>query len=90
MILEQAIMCLTPDTPPCGEVDVVEEIDYENFWAKYMYPNKPVIIRGLTKAWRSRNWIQDGKPDFARLMQDFGSDEICVAKCGQKHFSDQA
>jgi hypothetical protein len=90
MILEQAIMCLTPETHRCEPVDVVEEIDYETFWAKYMYPNKPVIIRGLTKTWLSQEWNQNGKPDFARLRSDFGNDEICVAKCGQQHFSDQA
>ena len=90
VFLKQAIMCLTPDTPLCEEIDVVEGIDYETFWVKYMYPNKPVLIRGLTKGWRSEDWVRDGKPDFERLRKDFGEDQICVAKCGQQHFSDQA
>ncbi len=87
--LKQALSNLTPETPPCDAVDRVEDIDYATFWAKYMYPNKPVIIRGLTKGWRSMNWIRDGKPDFQRLREDFGADVVCVAKCGKRHFSDQ-
>jgi hypothetical protein len=87
--LKQAISNLTPDTPPCESVDRVEDIDYDTFWTKYMYPNKPVIIRGLTKGWRSMGWIRDGKPDFQRLRKDFGADMVCVAKCGKRHFSDQ-
>ena len=88
--LNHAIRFPTPDTPPCESIPVVEGIDYDTFWREYMYPNKPVIIRGLTEGWRALEWIRDGKPDFARLRRDFGDDEVCVAICGRQHFSDQA
>jgi hypothetical protein len=72
-----------------------EGIDIQEFWAKYQEPNRPVIVKGATKGWRAaKEWVgtdENGRkvPNFSLLKELFGDDEVCAARCAEKHFSDQ-
>jgi hypothetical protein len=79
-----------------ASVAVEEEgLGIQEFWAKYQEPNRPVIVKGATKGWRaSKEWVvtdESGRrmPNFSLLKQLFGDDEVCAARCAEKHFSDQ-
>lgn len=79
-----------------ASVSIEEEgLGIQEFWSKYQEPNRPVIVKGITRGWRAaREWVvtddNGGKiPNFSLLKDLFGDDEVCAARCAEKHFSDQ-
>ena len=86
-------------------------LSYEEFWREYMERNQPLVIAGITHAWKAaREWVEvprsDGdasplearhgngaantaQPALGALEAAFGEEKVCVALCGEKHFSDQ-
>ena len=68
------------------------DMSYERFTTKFMHPNLPVIINGLTDSWKaSRDWVykdKDGRaiPNIEYLAREFGSDKIPVYVQEQKGF----
>lgn len=57
-----------------------KDLSYVDFCEKYMFPNRPVIIEGLTANWKSRQlWVRpDGRPNMAYIGETFGSDIVPV------------
>lgn len=79
-------------------------LSYEEFWRDFMERNEPVVISGITDGWKAASeWVEvprsDGNasartalqksPALAALEASFGDEKVCVAFCGEKHFSDQ-
>jgi hypothetical protein len=62
---------------------------YQEFLETCMLPNKPVMIQGLTKTWKSaRKWVDDkGEPDLLKLASLFGNDVAPVHVQSQAGFS---
>jgi Cupin-like domain len=54
-----------------------QDLTYQQFIERYMIPNKPVIIRGLTEHWDvSQHWVnEDGEPHVAALAK-IAADDI--------------
>jgi hypothetical protein len=69
----------------CSYIDLT----YEDFRDLYMIPNKPVIIEGLTKTWKSRRkWVDsNGEPDLLALASLFGDDVAPVHVHSQAGFT---
>jgi hypothetical protein len=51
------------------------DIQYNDFFRRYLYRNRPCIVRGsITESWKSASeWISDGKPNFSYICQKFGT-----------------
>lgn len=51
------------------------DIQYNDFFRRYLYGNRPCIVRGsITESWKSvSEWISDGRPDFSYICQKFGT-----------------
>lgn len=74
---------------------------YEEFWKSHLIPNTPCVIGpSLTENWTSRKeWIvptgntlenePQFKPNYKYLRDHFGSATGQVAKCDERHFTDQ-
>uniref|UniRef100_A0A6U5Z5M4 JmjC domain-containing protein n=1 Tax=Guillardia theta TaxID=55529 RepID=A0A6U5Z5M4_GUITH len=82
---------------PCVDAS---QLSYETWWKEYMFANKPVIISGITADWGSRGWVRPcetcnridcnmSRPDLELLEKMFGEDDVSVAYCAEKYFSDQ-
>ena len=56
------------------DFDETNTVPYQNFFQKYLLPNKPCIFSAtLTEKWTSRrDWVCDGAPDLALLRSLFG------------------
>ncbi|GMI00421.1 hypothetical protein TrVE_jg11456 [Triparma verrucosa] len=57
------------------EREQASELSYERFVEKYMAPNQPVIITGLTESWRATTELLDGEGaslDVDRLEEEYG------------------
>ncbi|XP_029649406.1 2-oxoglutarate and iron-dependent oxygenase JMJD4-like isoform X1 [Octopus sinensis] len=68
---------------------VSEEISYEDFFLRYLIPNKPCVFSCKhTRHWRSRaEWVDEqGKPKFEFLKTNFGNAKVPVAICNEKEF----
>ena len=52
----------------------------EQFWERYMLPNRPVLLRGAGRKWRAtREWVTDeGLVNTRYLRQHFGHTSITV------------
>jgi hypothetical protein len=50
------------------------DIQYYDFFRRYLYGNRPCIVRGpITESWKSASeWISDGRPKFSYICQKFG------------------
>jgi hypothetical protein len=46
--------CCQQETLPRIHCD---ELSYQDFVSKYMRPNQPIMIQGLTQKWKSRSWL---------------------------------
>ncbi|KAJ7556404.1 hypothetical protein O6H91_05G081700 [Diphasiastrum complanatum] len=66
-------------------------LQYMEFWKKYMWSNKPVVLTGLMDDWRAcKEWVTEaGTPDLSFLSQNFGSSIVQVADCGERDATDQ-
>lgn len=57
-------------------VDYIDkELSYSKFFKKYLLPNQPCMFsRRFTEEWKCRKqWVsEEGKPNFQKLLQDFG------------------
>ncbi|KAF0918996.1 hypothetical protein E2562_027632 [Oryza meyeriana var. granulata] len=84
-----------------GRVKVVghvERVDarrlcYAEFVDRFMRPNRPVVLTGLTSSWRScQDWTLAADrraPDLEFLARTFPSPFVQVADCSSWEFSDQ-
>ncbi|XP_039609196.1 2-oxoglutarate and iron-dependent oxygenase JMJD4 isoform X2 [Polypterus senegalus] len=73
-------------------VDYIDEPDfsYSCFFENCLIPNQPCVFsRRFTEDWNCRKyWVtQDGKPNFPRLLQDFGNALVPVADCNIKEYN---
>lgn len=52
----------------------IDEFSYNDFFCKYLIPNKPCIIQSnATKNWFCRNnWVKNEAPNFQLLQELFG------------------
>lgn len=76
-----------------GRIEKVngKELSYSDFAEKYLAPNQPVILSGLTEDWRAcKDWVKpDGTPHLRFFSAHFGNSNVQVADCGTKEFTDQ-
>lgn len=70
---------------PVNGIDRIHrnDLSYDDFVSKYMHPNVPVILQGLSDDWRSKSeWVRqvDGKgvPNLEYLCDAFGTDLVPV------------
>ncbi|GAB1607725.1 2-oxoglutarate and iron-dependent oxygenase JMJD4-like [Argonauta hians] len=72
---------------------ITEDISYQDFFLRYLIPNKPCVLahNTLTQHWPSRTqWVDhSGKPDFEFLNANFGKAKVPVAICNKKLFDSQ-
>lgn len=58
-------------------VDYIEKnISYSKFFKNYLIPNHPCVFsKKFTEDWNCRkHWVtEEGKPNFSRLLQQFGT-----------------
>jgi hypothetical protein len=70
---------------PRSCVDRVDSlsVSVSQFWHKYLLPNRPVLLTGLTASWHcQREWVTpDGAPDCGRLRALFADVVVLVADC---------
>uniref|UniRef100_A0A671R0D1 Uncharacterized protein n=1 Tax=Sinocyclocheilus anshuiensis TaxID=1608454 RepID=A0A671R0D1_9TELE len=65
-------------SPPHTEY-IEREIPYPKLFKKYLIPNQPCMFsKKFTEDWNCRkNWVTaDGKPNFQRLLHEFGEQRI--------------
>uniref|UniRef100_A0A671QIZ9 Uncharacterized protein n=1 Tax=Sinocyclocheilus anshuiensis TaxID=1608454 RepID=A0A671QIZ9_9TELE len=58
---------------------IEREIPYPKLFKKYLIPNQPCMFsKKFTEDWNCRkNWVTaDGKPNFQRLLHEFGEQRI--------------
>lgn len=76
---------------PITEVDHhnCDDLTYQEFRDTYMIPNKPAIIHGLTRTWKSaRKWVDsNGEPDLLTMASMFGEDVAPVHVHSQAGFT---
>ncbi|KAJ2551845.1 hypothetical protein EV175_003538 [Coemansia sp. RSA 1933] len=73
-------------------VEHKDEISVAEFAQTYLHGNQPVVLgSSFTKHWRARReWVErDGKPNFARLRELYGTATVQVADCDTPYFNDQ-
>ncbi|KAF2364710.1 JmjC domain [Trinorchestia longiramus] len=70
---------------------VNNEMTYDEFFRKFMEPNRPCIFSSdLTDEWTARkHWVNDAKINVKHLSDKYGSSEVPVANCEEKHYDAQ-
>jgi len=88
------VACLSPAEAPSlrcgGSEECVERCDAATltraqFWRRFLVPNRPVLLTGVTTSWHCANeWVcADGSPDLAALAARFGSVAVQVTDCAE-------
>ncbi|GJN18684.1 hypothetical protein PR202_gb05872 [Eleusine coracana subsp. coracana] len=80
-----------------GQVERVDgrSLTYAEFVDRFMEPNRPVVLTGLTGSWRSsEEWtLPDpadcGRPNVGFFARNFPSPLVPVADCSSREFTDQ-
>ncbi|KAJ2384333.1 hypothetical protein GGI23_006953 [Coemansia sp. RSA 2559] len=74
-----------------AQVEHRNDISVAEFAQTYLHGNRPVVLgASFTQHWRARHeWVIDGKPNFARLRELYGSAVVPVAYCNRPYFNDQ-
>ena len=78
-----------PTTTPanaCSAVEYGTDLSYEEFARKYLYPNKPVVLRGALRGWRA---LERWSPEFFR--DHFGQFRFTIRRQGVRagrHFAE--
>uniref|UniRef100_A0A804QMT6 JmjC domain-containing protein n=1 Tax=Zea mays TaxID=4577 RepID=A0A804QMT6_MAIZE len=80
-----------------GQVERVdgESLSYAEFVRRFMAPNRPVVLTGLTSSWRAhKDWTLSGSGDLRRpnlgfFTQNFPSSLVQVDDCSSSDFTDQ-
>ncbi|KAK3164519.1 hypothetical protein QOZ80_1AG0020350 [Eleusine coracana subsp. coracana] len=80
-----------------GQVERVDgrSLTYAEFVDRFMEPNRPVVLTGLTGSWRSsEDWtLPDpadcGRPNLGFFARNFPSPLVPVAVCSSREFTDQ-
>lgn len=50
------------------------EGNYNEFFHRFLLPNKPCIVRNVTKNWKSsRYWTKNGAPNTDYLFKSYGN-----------------
>lgn len=90
------LMTTSGDCTPCEFFE--EVLSYDEFLSRYLLPNKPVIIGpSLICSWHaSQLWTRpsnvypdEREIDWDALSEMYGSQEVTVADCSTREFSDQ-
>ncbi|XP_043256192.1 2-oxoglutarate and iron-dependent oxygenase JMJD4 [Colletes gigas] len=70
---------------------VAPSMTYDEFFTKYLIPNKPCIFNTkITENWSCRRqWNDDNAPDFDVLDLLFGNCVVPVADCNKKYYNSQ-
>ncbi|KAJ1966433.1 High affinity Ca2+/Mn2+ P-type ATPase-like protein [Dipsacomyces acuminosporus] len=77
------------------DIDTIERrdsISVDEFVQRFLVPNSPLVLGAqYTSSWPARKeWVgADGKPNFPRLLELYGDEQVQVAECDVVHFSDQ-
>ncbi|KAI9501516.1 hypothetical protein BX070DRAFT_227980 [Coemansia spiralis] len=76
------------------DIDRIERRDHisvAEFVRNFLQPGIPVVLgSALTEHWQARHdWVVDGKPNFARICELYGSAIVPVAHCNTPYFNDQ-
>ncbi|KAF8696601.1 hypothetical protein HU200_036214 [Digitaria exilis] len=86
-----------------GRVKVVGQVvrvdgaslTYAEFVDRFMAPNRPVVLTGLTASWRAcEDWTLPGpgdlrRPNLSFFARNFPSPLVQVADCSSREFTDQ-
>uniref|UniRef100_A0A2P2ICK6 2-oxoglutarate and iron-dependent oxygenase JMJD4 n=2 Tax=Hirondellea gigas TaxID=1518452 RepID=A0A2P2ICK6_9CRUS len=71
---------------------ITSDVSYNVFFREFMEANIPCIIsKSLTQDWTAKkDWVsENGTPNVEHFATHYGSYEVPVANCGQKHFDSQ-
>ncbi|KAJ2652741.1 hypothetical protein IWW40_000852 [Coemansia sp. RSA 1250] len=73
------------------EIERRDTLSANDFVREFLEPNVPVLLGpSFTQSWPARaDWVVDGGPNFARLQQLYGEEQVQVAECDKVYFSDQ-
>ncbi|XP_072034844.1 2-oxoglutarate and iron-dependent oxygenase JMJD4-like [Amphiura filiformis] len=75
---------------PVKSVDhITERISYQDFFVKYLLPNRPCLLSSyVTAKWRSvKEWVkEDGQPNLDFLASNFGDALVPVADCNKVQY----
>ncbi|XP_078154046.1 arginine-specific demethylase JMJ20-like [Carex rostrata] len=75
-----------------GEIERVDgrSLTYDHFIDRYMKPNLPVVLTGLTHTWQSlTDWVQNSNPNLSFFSSLCSTSTVQVADCNKKQYSDQ-
>jgi hypothetical protein len=98
-------LALISASADCGVIDTVERLSLADFSRNYAFPNRPVLVLDACRDWPAvAEWtapvnavgpcpsISGGAertPALPALAAAFGDDRVCIARCGDRYFSDQ-
>eukprot|EP01083_Nonionella_stella_P149570 475277_1 len=73
--------------PPCGAILRSAQISSSDFLRKFLLKNRPLILTNATSGWNASDlWVSDeGTPNFAYLLENFGVSEVCITNCTKDH-----
>ncbi|XP_053980754.1 2-oxoglutarate and iron-dependent oxygenase JMJD4 [Hylaeus anthracinus] len=86
-------LSINKDTAIIDWIDHVNpSITYDEFFSKYLIPNKPCIFNSkVTENWSCRRqWSDEDAPDFDVLDLLFGNCVVPVADCNKKYYNSQS
>ena len=65
------------------EVRDAEDLSYGEFWLRYMFENKPVLVSHIGREWRAtREWTDhNGALSLGALSEAFGDAQVWVTHC---------
>ena len=75
--------------PRCETVPTIDasELSAAEFAERFMRPNKPVLLTGVSNGWRCRSeWTREDQsgervPDISRMSDLFGDAKVLVVDC---------
>ncbi|XP_072180779.1 2-oxoglutarate and iron-dependent oxygenase JMJD4-like isoform X2 [Diadema setosum] len=91
--LPDELQQLRQESKECGVEFIQDPISYDDFFRRFLLPNKPCLLGGngignVIQHWQSINeWVQpNGTPDFDFLERQFGGATVPVANCGKVQY----
>ncbi|XP_072751632.1 2-oxoglutarate and iron-dependent oxygenase JMJD4 [Anoplolepis gracilipes] len=91
--INNSLYSFDEDTCVPDTIERIEEstVTYNDFFSKYLIPNKPCVINfQATENWPCRrDWVLNGEPNFQVLRTLFGHTVVPVADCNKKFYNSQ-
>jgi hypothetical protein len=66
-----------------------KKLPYSDFYNRFLIPNIPCVIVGISEKWECKNWIRNDQIDFDYIAKKLGHIKVPVTNCSISNYDCQ-